>query len=180
MKKPTVTLATVKKVRRETAAILKQTDELRQRAKHAEQKVLLDYCPWEHGDVVELKRHKGGFPARRATIFRVEADSMERQKEPWMLVVNFHSQIGKPLKARSYIWPREYEIKLAPAEAPQPARFRPSVWINLKTEKEMFGIQASVQKGKWLHAREDGKPLVFATAKERDAKLKELRAAVKP
>ncbi len=54
------------------------------------------------------------------------------------------------------------------------AKFRPHTWINTKTLKPIFSIQARVGKNGWAHLHEGGKPLFFDCETDRDAKLKEL------
>lgn len=54
-------------------------------------------------------------------------------------------------------------------------RYRAHPWINIKDGTKRHGIQASIEKGKWMHMAEDGNPLIFDSEAERDAKLKELR-----
>lgn len=57
--------------------------------------------------------------------------------------------------------------------------FRPHAWINTKTLKEVFGVQARIAgKRKWMHVA-DGRPLktmLFRTDKARDAYLAKCRA----
>lgn len=52
---------------------------------------------------------------------------------------------------------------------------RPKNWLNLETLNEEFGIEVRIS-GKWMHAAEAGKPLIYKTEAERDAKLQAIRA----
>lgn len=51
---------------------------------------------------------------------------------------------------------------------------RPKNWLNLETLDEEFGIEVNY-KGRWLHAAEGGKPLVYKSEADRDAKVAEIR-----
>lgn len=55
--------------------------------------------------------------------------------------------------------------------------FRPHDWFNTKTGEEKFGIEVKPvgMEVRYAHCVEANKPLLFETAKERDAKIKELR-----
>lgn len=55
------------------------------------------------------------------------------------------------------------------------AKYRAHNWLNIKSLKTVFGIQAR-SNGRWLHCAENGKPLLFRSEKRRDAKLKSLEA----
>ncbi len=55
--------------------------------------------------------------------------------------------------------------------------FRRHEWINTKTLKPIYSIQARVGRNGWAHLHEGGKPMFFDTAAERDAALKELQDA---
>ena len=55
-------------------------------------------------------------------------------------------------------------------------RFRAHQWINTKTLKPIFSIQASVGKNGWMHVSDNGKPMFYDTAEARDAALKDLMA----
>lgn len=48
-------------------------------------------------------------------------------------------------------------------------RTRMHQWLDMKRMKPAFGIQVW-HKGRWLHAHEDGKPLIFKTEAACDAK----------
>lgn len=52
---------------------------------------------------------------------------------------------------------------------------RPTNWLNLETLDEEFGIEV-LHKDRWLNAAEGGKPLIFKTETERDAKIAAIRA----
>lgn len=47
---------------------------------------------------------------------------------------------------------------------------RPKNWLNIETLNEEFGIEVK-HKDRWLNAAEGGKPLIFKTEAERDAKI---------
>ena len=47
-------------------------------------------------------------------------------------------------------------------------------WYNPETDEVLYGIDVW-HSGEWCHAAEGGKPLLFKTAAERDAKRKEVR-----
>lgn len=55
--------------------------------------------------------------------------------------------------------------------------YRKHSWLNIQIMKEKFGIQskATGYEARWLHCTDGGMPLIYDTAEERDAKLKELR-----
>lgn len=55
--------------------------------------------------------------------------------------------------------------------------YRKHDWLDTKTNLPKFGIQGKAVgwEVRWLHCAEDGKPLIYDTEAERDAKLKELR-----
>ena len=52
---------------------------------------------------------------------------------------------------------------------------RPKNWLNLESLDEEFGIEVK-HKDRWLNAAEGGKPLIFRTEAERDAKIVAIRA----
>lgn len=54
------------------------------------------------------------------------------------------------------------------------ARFCGHTWINTKTLKPIFSIQARVGKNGWAHVHEGGKPMFYDREADRDAKLKEM------
>ncbi|MDA8428158.1 MAG: hypothetical protein M0T70_02775 [Geobacteraceae bacterium] len=54
-------------------------------------------------------------------------------------------------------------------------KFRLSRWLNTETMKAQFGIQGLVN-GQWHHCSEEGKPLIYDTKPEAQAKLKEIKA----
>lgn len=49
-------------------------------------------------------------------------------------------------------------------------------WLDTKANKPKHGIDALVS-GRWMHCAENGKPLLYDTEEERDAKLRKLRRA---
>jgi len=53
-------------------------------------------------------------------------------------------------------------------------RTREADWLDTKSMKTLFGIQVRV-RSRWCYAHSDGKPLIYATKAERDAKRAELR-----
>lgn len=57
-------------------------------------------------------------------------------------------------------------------------RFRRHSWINTNTMKPIYSIQARVGRKGWAHLHERGKPMFFDKEADRDAKLKELEAAI--
>lgn len=59
-------------------------------------------------------------------------------------------------------------------------RYRKHAWLNTATGGSMHGIQASIEKGKWMHMAENGTPLIYESEADRDAKLSELRANAEP
>ena len=59
-------------------------------------------------------------------------------------------------------------------------RYRPHPWFNTKTNRKMFGIQARVGSGEWMHMAEDGNPLIYDSEADRDAKILALRQRVGP
>lgn len=63
---------------------------------------------------------------------------------------------------------------------PQKIRYRPHPWFDSRAVRKMFGIQARIGNGEWMHMSEDGKPLIYDTEAERDAKIKALRAQRQP
>lgn len=54
-------------------------------------------------------------------------------------------------------------------------RTREADWFNTETMETMYGFQV-YHDGKWRHVAENGKPQIFATAAERDAKRREYQA----
>lgn len=60
--------------------------------------------------------------------------------------------------------------------------FRRHDWYDAKARVPKFGIQGKPRDpfAGWMHCCEGGKPLIFDTEQERDAKLKELRRANRP
>lgn len=59
-------------------------------------------------------------------------------------------------------------------------KYRKHPWIDTRSGQKRYGIQASIQKGKWMHMAEDGVALIFDTEAERDAKLMALRKNKQP
>jgi hypothetical protein len=59
---------------------------------------------------------------------------------------------------------------------PQKIKYKKNDWLNTQTRTPMYGIDARVD-GKWHYVAEDGKPLLYQTAEERDRRIKELRRA---
>lgn len=57
------------------------------------------------------------------------------------------------------------------------AKFRAHQWINTKTLKPIYSIQARVGRNGWAHLHEGGKPMFYDTERERDVKLQELMNA---
>ena len=55
--------------------------------------------------------------------------------------------------------------------------YRESTWFDMEKQKEVFGIKAKVD-GKWINTCDNNGPLFFDTPGARDAKLKELNAAL--
>lgn len=55
-------------------------------------------------------------------------------------------------------------------------KFKANDWLGTETMTIQYGIDA-LYEGVWHHCCEDGKPLFFDTAEERDKKLEELRKA---
>lgn len=57
--------------------------------------------------------------------------------------------------------------------------YRKHDWLDTKTMQPMHGIQAKSVgfEARWFYCAEKGKPLLFKTEEERNAKLKELRAS---
>jgi hypothetical protein len=53
--------------------------------------------------------------------------------------------------------------------------YRKHTWGNIKSGKAVHGIQG-LSNGRWLHCCENGRPLLFDTPEERDAKIRELGA----
>lgn len=51
---------------------------------------------------------------------------------------------------------------------------RPTRWIDLKTLKPKFGLEVRLH-GKWMGYAENGKPCIYDSEKERDAKRAEVR-----
>lgn len=57
-------------------------------------------------------------------------------------------------------------------------KFRKHNWFDTKNQVEKYGIQAKHPlSGQWCHCHEDGKPLIYDTIAERNAKITELREA---
>lgn len=54
-------------------------------------------------------------------------------------------------------------------------KFRKSDWLGVKSGDKLYGIDAYCDH-QWMHVSQNGEPLFFKTAEERDAKLKLLRA----
>lgn len=56
-------------------------------------------------------------------------------------------------------------------------KYRRHNWLDTKSGQPKYGIQAKPigVETRWLHCAEDGKPLIFDSEGERDAKLKEVR-----
>lgn len=50
-------------------------------------------------------------------------------------------------------------------------RYRAHEWINTKTLRPIYSIQARVGKNGWAHVHEGGKPMFYPTAAERDTVL---------
>jgi hypothetical protein len=55
-------------------------------------------------------------------------------------------------------------------------KFKPNDWLDTKTMTIKYGIDG-LYSNQWMHCSENGKPLFFDTATERDNKIKELRLA---
>jgi hypothetical protein len=53
-------------------------------------------------------------------------------------------------------------------------KVKPNDWLNIKTMEFSYGIDV-LSEGQWCHAADSNGPLFYKTAKERDAKLKELK-----
>lgn len=51
-------------------------------------------------------------------------------------------------------------------------RTRPTSWIDIDTLQGKYGLQV-LHKGKWRNLAENGKPCVYDTQEERDAKRRE-------
>lgn len=51
---------------------------------------------------------------------------------------------------------------------------RATKWLDLKSGQPKFGIEVRVH-GRWMGLAEDGKPCIFDTAAERDAKRTSIR-----
>jgi len=54
-------------------------------------------------------------------------------------------------------------------------KYKRNNWIDMSTDTELYGIDV-VEKGQTYHLSENGNPLFFKTAKDRDEKLKELKS----
>ena len=57
---------------------------------------------------------------------------------------------------------------------------RKSLWVDLKTQGEVFGIQIKTAKERpWQHLSEKGKPCLYNLEEMRDIKLKQFRKEIK-
>jgi hypothetical protein len=54
------------------------------------------------------------------------------------------------------------------------AEYRAHDWLNTKTMKPVYSIQARVGKKGWAHVHENGKPMFFDCKDKRDNILKEM------
>lgn len=79
----------------------------------------------------------------------------------------------------------EYTIE-TPKEAKRPSdcsaipdRYRKHDFYDMKRGFPLYGVDARVRPGKWMHLAEKGKPVLFDAPEDRDAKLKELRKSLK-
>jgi hypothetical protein len=54
-------------------------------------------------------------------------------------------------------------------------RFKKTTWLNTKTNKPEYGIKIKYSNLQYLNVAENGKPLIFKTEKERDAKIAEIK-----
>ena len=53
-------------------------------------------------------------------------------------------------------------------------QYRPSTWFDTTKHAPVFGIEAQEGSSDWLNLAEGGKPLIYDSEEERDAKLREL------
>lgn len=60
-----------------------------------------------------------------------------------------------------------------------PDRYRRHDFYDTKRGVSVYGVDARVRPGKWMHLAENGKPVLFDAPEDRDAKLKELRKALR-
>ena len=60
-----------------------------------------------------------------------------------------------------------------------PFRVRPHPWFNIKTMTAHYGIQVSLDGGKWMNVMRDNAPLLFNTEAERNAEMNRLAAEAK-
>lgn len=73
------------------------------------------------------------------------------------------------------------EAALPPASSSASSRgrrtFRGCPWLDRETDTDKYGIQVKLTgfEVRWLHCCEGNKPMIYDTAEERDAKMKELR-----
>lgn len=58
-------------------------------------------------------------------------------------------------------------------------RTRPNDWLDTNTLETKYGIDV-LHDGKWKHLAEDGKPCIYSTPAERDAKRAEYRKKSMP
>lgn len=54
------------------------------------------------------------------------------------------------------------------------AKFRAHQWVNTKTLKPIYSIQARVGKNGWANLHEGGRSMFYETPEARDAAMKEL------
>ena len=59
----------------------------------------------------------------------------------------------------------------------RPTAFKANNWIDVKTGKPSYGIDAFVN-GQWVHCCEGSEPYLVPSAKVRNRKLEELRASL--
>jgi hypothetical protein len=172
-------------IQKEVAAIRKlraQADKLEAEIRPRQKALAKATCPFKPGDVVEWIWHSGKKVTGKVREVFDSRIAASGSPNLWSIYVNKYSpSSGRLLRDYSVLHASDSyaaSIKVVPEVivARDTPIYRPLPWINLKTGKEMFGIQISVTKGKWQHLAENGKPCVYPTAKERDAKLKELRS----
>ena len=66
-----------------------------------------------------------------------------------------------------------------PTGSAAPDSYRRHDFYDTKRGVPVYGVDARVRPGKWMHLAEDGKPVLFDAPEDRDAKLKELRKSLR-
>lgn len=59
-------------------------------------------------------------------------------------------------------------------------QLKKAAFYDMPSNIEWYGIKGKTSDGVWYPMMENGKPLLYRTREERDAKIKEMRRQIKP